>query len=224
VVRINSDGALSIAKFPSADHIEYYGPLAPIAYEDFVAHFFPKFLLIAAGIALMGHLGSPAAAQEFQIPPADQLALMTPEQKVELERQMTTEAQGWPKVTLNERLLSPDPMEVPHVVRGGTLVGVDSLHPASGDATVFDLGGENFALRIVDGDIAVGPGLHVYLVNTRTPESPEHIRAVGFLDLGPLRAHLGSHNYPLPGGPGAYRSVVIYSQPFDVIFAVASIQ
>ncbi|MBT3395801.1 MAG: electron transporter, partial [Alphaproteobacteria bacterium] len=39
-----------------------------------------------------------------------------------------------------------------------------------------------------------------------------------------LKAHLGSHNYPLPGGVGAYRSVVIYSQPFDVIFAVASIQ
>ena len=189
-----------------------------------MAQFFPRFLLIAAGVALMGHLGPPAAAQEFKIPTADQLALMTPEQKADMERQMTTAAQGWPRVTLNEHLLSPDPMEVPHAVRGGALAGADSLHPASGDVTVFDLGGNKFALRIADGDIGVGPGLHVYLVNTRTPESVEHIRAVGFLDLGPLRANLGSHNYPLPDGPGAYRSVVIYSQPFDVIFAVASIR
>ena len=189
-----------------------------------MAQFFQRFVLIVAAIALMGLLGSLAAAQEFEIPPAAQLALMTPQQKVDMERQMTTAAQGWPRVTLNERLRSPDPMEVPHAVRGGALVGADSLHPASGDATVFDLGGNQFALRIADGDIAVGPGLHVYLVNTRTPESPEQIRAAGFLDLGPLRAHLGRHNYPLPGGPGAYRSVVIYSQPFDVIFAVASIQ
>ncbi|MBT4711129.1 MAG: hypothetical protein HOB82_06340 [Alphaproteobacteria bacterium] len=183
-----------------------------------------KSALASTAVAGLLWAAPGAVAQDFKIPSVEQLAQMSAADKGELERQLTAEAVGWPKVSLNETLVSPDPMEVPHSVRGGTLVGADALHPASGDATVFDLGGENFALRIADGDIAIGPGLHVYLVNARAPESADHIISVGFLDLGPLKAHLGSHNYPLPGGVGAYRSVVIYSQPFDVIFAVASIQ
>jgi len=197
-----------------------------IAYEDFVMAFALRIKSALASTAVAGMLWAApgAVAQKFKIPSAEQLAQMSADEKVELERRLTAEAVGWTKITLNETLLSSDPMEVSHSVRGGTVVGADALHPASGDATVFDLGCENFALRIADGDIAVGPELHVYLVNARAPECAHHNISVGFLDLGPLKAHLGNHNYPLPGGVGAYRSVVIYSQLFDVILAVALIQ
>ena len=182
-----------------------------------------KSALSAAAVAATVLAGPSATAQDFKIPSAEQLAQMSADEKVEFERALTTTAVGWPKVSLNEGLVSPDPMETPHPMRTGDLVGTDALHPASGNATVFDLG-DDLVLRIADSDIAVGPGLHVYLVKTRTPETAEQIETAGFLDLGPLKAHLGNHNYPLPEGVGAYRSVVIYSQQFDVIFAVASIQ
>ena len=183
-----------------------------------------KSALSATVVGAMVWLGPSAVAQEFRIPSPEQLAQMSAIEKVEFERQLTAEAVGWPKVSLNEGLDSLDPMEVPHPIRSGDLAGTDALHQASGNATIFDLGNDELVLRIADGDIAVGPGLHVYLVKTRSPQSAEQIQTAGFLDLGPLKAHLGNHNYPVPGGIGAYRSVVIYSQPFGVIFAVASIQ
>jgi hypothetical protein len=183
-----------------------------------------KSVLFATAVAAMVWAGPSAVAQDFKIPSAEQLAQMSAEEKVEFERRLTAEAVGWPKVSLNEGLDSPDPMEALHPVRSGDLAGTDALHPASGNATIFDLGNDDLVLRIADGDIAVGPGLHVYLVKTRSPQSAEQIQTAGFLDLGPLKAHLGNHNYPVPGSIGTYRSVVIYSQPFGVIFAVASIR
>jgi hypothetical protein len=183
-----------------------------------------KLALTVAAVVTIIWAGPGAVAQDFKIPSPEQLAQMSADEKVEFERRLTTEAVGWPKVLLNEGLISPDPMEVPHPMRTGDLAGTDALHLASGNATIFDLGNDDLVLRIADGDIAVGPGLHVYLVKMRTPETAEQIQTAGFLDLGSLKAHLGNHNYPLLEGIGVYRSVVIYSQPFDVIFAVASIQ
>jgi hypothetical protein len=47
-----------------------------------------------------------------------------------------------------------------------------------------------------------------------------------YLDLGSLKGNVGDQNYALPADfdPTLYKSVVIYCQPFRVIFATATLQ
>lgn len=46
-----------------------------------------------------------------------------------------------------------------------------------------------------------------------------------FLDLGELKGNVGSQNYEIPAGTdlSIYNSVVIYCQPFHVVFATATL-
>jgi hypothetical protein len=46
------------------------------------------------------------------------------------------------------------------------------------------------------------------------------------IDLGKLKGNLGDQNYeiPLDVNPADYQSVVIYCQPFHVVFSVAQLQ
>lgn len=64
-----------------------------------------------------------------------------------------------------------------------------------------------------------GPGLYVYL-------SPNEANVTGGLSLGPLDSTSGAQAYELPGGadPALYDYVIIYCQPFGVLFAVAPLQ
>lgn len=68
-----------------------------------------------------------------------------------------------------------------------------------------------------------GPDLHVLLVPSGDPETREDI--TGYLDLGSLKGNIGDKNYNIPDGMDVtgYGSVVIYCQPFYVIFSVASL-
>ena len=68
-----------------------------------------------------------------------------------------------------------------------------------------------------DGVERNGPDLHVYL--SSDPEG----YAADALDLGGLEATDGSFNHEIPAGidPSRYRSVVIWCEPFSVLFAVA---
>ncbi len=136
---------------------------------------------------------------------------------------MTTEALTWPLSTLNEVLPQPDVMEELSPQRTGTLRGMDELHRASGQALLFDLDDGKGLTRLKGFETVRGPGLHVYLVRQRLPTTPEEL-GEDFLDLGPLKADTGDHNYPFVGAWRDYRSVVIFSQPFGVIFAVARLQ
>jgi len=64
-----------------------------------------------------------------------------------------------------------------------------------------------------------GPGLYVYL-------SPNEQNVTGGLSLGPLDSTSGAQAYELPEGadPAKYDYVIIYCQPFGVLFAVAPLQ
>ena len=64
-----------------------------------------------------------------------------------------------------------------------------------------------------------GPGLYVYL-------SPNAENVTGGLSLGELNSTSGAQAYELPGGadPGQYDYVIIYCQPFGVLFAVAPLE
>ena len=77
-------------------------------------------------------------------------------------------------------------------------------------------------MRLEDFEIVRAPGLHVFLSRSRNPLAAG--LGVDFLDLGPLKAERGNHNYQFIGAWRDYLSVVIASQPFGVIVAVARLQ
>lgn len=179
------------------------------------------FAALWAGLMLI--VAGTAAAQEFQIPSEQALQSLSPSEKAAMERQMTTDALAWPLSTLDEVLPQPDVMEELSPGRTGTIHGADELHRASGAALIFDLEDERGLVRLEDFATVRGPGLHVYLTRTRDPGAVDDLGG-DFLDLGPLKADTGNHNYPFAGAWREYRSVVIFSQPFGVIFALASLQ
>ena len=177
----------------------------------------------AMALAALLLVTTPATAQEFRIPNEAGLAALSQEQKTAMERQMTTEALAWPASVFHEQMIQPDIMEELSPARDGIVRGVDELHRASGVALMFQVEAGAGLLRLEDFATVRGPGLRVYLARAHTPATPDELGA-DFLDLGPLKAETGDHNYLFEGRAADYRSVVIYSQPFDVIFAVAPLQ
>jgi hypothetical protein len=69
-----------------------------------------------------------------------------------------------------------------------------------------------------------GPDLHVLLANHPAPAD----RAEGmasYLDLGSLKGNVGSQNYEIPASAdiSQFQSVVIYCEPFHVVFSTATL-
>ena len=97
----------------------------------------------------------------------------------------------------------------------------DDFHQGSGTATVYDLGSEGRFVRLEDFEVTNGPDLHVLLVPHGDPMSRDDV--TGYVDLGSLKGNLGNQNYEIPPDLdlSQYRSVVIYCQPFHVLFSVA---
>jgi hypothetical protein len=117
-------------------------------------------------------------------------------------------------------------MEGVVAVRGGTFRDADSFHKGSGSATVYRLDDGGHLLRLEDFRVTNGPDLHVYLSAASNPTSSPDVREGGYLDLGSLKGNVGNQNYEIPAGTDItqYRSVVIYCEPFHVVFSVASLE
>ena len=105
----------------------------------------------------------------------------------------------------------------------GAFEDFDSFHKGSGTATIYELDDGSHVLRLEGLDVTNGPDLHVLLVPHSSPESRDDV--TGYVDLGSLKGNIGDQNYEIPAGmdPSGYGSVVIYCQPFHVIFSVASL-
>ena len=71
-----------------------------------------------------------------------------------------------------------------------------------------------------------GPDLHVILTPHSSPGRKDDVMAAGSVDLGKLKGNRGNQNYPISDDVdiNAQRSVVIYCQPFSVIFSVAQLE
>ncbi len=107
----------------------------------------------------------------------------------------------------------------------GQFRGADEFHQGSGTATVYELEDGSSVLRFEDFDVTNGPDLHVLLVPHADPASRGDI--TGYIDLGSLKGNIGNQNYPIPTDiedVEAFGSVVIYCEPFHVLFASASLQ
>jgi hypothetical protein len=95
----------------------------------------------------------------------------------------------------------------------------DQFHKGSGKATLYQLEDASHVLRLEDLNVTNGPDLHVLLMVD--PEGGD--KSLGYLDLGKLKGNIGNQNHPIPEDADAskYHAVMIYCQPFHVVFSTA---
>jgi len=103
----------------------------------------------------------------------------------------------------------------------GQLMDEDFFHKGSGKATIYQLEDGANVLRLKDLSVTNGPDLHILLLEDPSGRNKD----AGYIDLGSLKGNRGNQNYPLPDGTDAaiYQSVMIYCQPFHVIFSTAQL-
>ncbi len=136
----------------------------------------------------------------------------------EVDAEMET-ASNSPDEKAEEAMPGTDPVKLV----GGLFVGADSFHEGSGRATIYDLGDGERVLRLEAFTVTNGPALHVLLVPDARPEGRDDV--VGYIDLGVLKGNVGNQNYEIPADVDVseFGSVVIYCEPFHVIFATAGL-
>lgn len=109
----------------------------------------------------------------------------------------------------------------------GQFRGADTFHQGSGTATIYDLnpdGGQ--ILRLEDFRVTNGPDLRVLLANAPNPKSRSDLDDAGYVELGKLKGNVGSQNYDIAPSVSlaGVQSVVIYCNPFRVVFSVATLE
>jgi hypothetical protein len=104
----------------------------------------------------------------------------------------------------------------------GSFRDEDRLHRGSGNATVYKLEDASHILRLEDLNVTNGPDLHVLLM----VDPGGRDKTQGYLDLGKLKGNVGNQNYEIPSDSDIadYNAVMIYCQPFHVIFSTAPLQ
>ena len=103
----------------------------------------------------------------------------------------------------------------------GEFADEDFFHKGSGQATIYRLGDGSHVLRLENLSVTNGPDLHVLLLKDPAGRDKD----LGYIDVGSLKGSRGNQNYEIPDGEDAasYRSVMIYCQPFHVIFSTAQL-
>ena len=173
-------------------------------------------------LAVAWWLGSPLfldteVSEEF---PMSAMAIVPEDMtQEEVEAEMEDAAEAQP-VEVTETM----PEESgPLAVSTGEFEDFDSFHQGSGSATIYRLEDGSHVLRFEDFEVTNGPDLHVLLVPDPDPADREAIE--GYVDLGSLKGNLGDQNYEIPEDVDIsnFGSVVIYCQPFHVIFSIAGL-
>ena len=112
-------------------------------------------------------------------------------------------------------------------VVSGEFAGADSSHQGSGQVVVYEQPDGSQVLRFENLDVTNGPDLHVILSPVGTVSGRADVMADGYVDLGELKGNRGDQNYDVPSevdlSSGEW-TVVIYCQPFHVVFATAALQ
>jgi hypothetical protein len=136
-------------------------------------------------------------------------AQMTPQD----ESMIMTEAA---RVTTGIKESVPGMKESVSTIRSGSFAGVDG-HLAEGIAKIVSVNGTQY-LRFEHFKVTNGPDLHIYLVSSAG-------NVQNRIDLGILKGSEGDQNYSLGSvGNTKYDTTLIFSQPFRVVFATATLR
>ena len=111
------------------------------------------------------------------------------------------------------------------VKAAGSFRDADSFHKGSGSAVIYELSSGERILRLDEFRVTNGPDLRVLLANTANPESHGDLQDAGYRELGKLKGNVGAQNYEIPDTVALsdVESVVIYCNPFRVVFSVATL-
>jgi hypothetical protein len=111
------------------------------------------------------------------------------------------------------------------LIAAGTFIHAnpsDPVHYGKGKVSVY----ERTVFLEPDFEVGPGPAYHVYLVPKASIRSSADMKDVMFVDLGQLRAFMGSQRYPIPAGVdlGKYPSVIIWCERFSVLISPADLK
>lgn len=151
---------------------------------------------------------------------------MTENEKLDAAKNMTVEekdmimrtAAEQNTTTIHEPMAMNIDQSTPKTGLIGNFIGVgDGIHNAEGQAKILTLSTGSPILRLEDFKSTNGPDVHLYLSSNK--------KANDFIDLGRLKANIGNQNYqiPLETDLNKYKYVLIWCQPFSVLFGSAQL-
>lgn len=192
---------------------------SPLFIDRTVDEAFPFEAPSQAALAQMseGEVEQVRAGLREAIPSQAEMEKMAEAEQQAVATQVMEAAAAMPDKAMEE----PRPADQPTVVAQGQFQDADSFHQGSGAATIYQLPDGNLVLRFEDFTVTNGPDLHVLLAENPTPTSSSDLGE--YLDLGSLKGNIGSQNYDIPARTdlSRFKSIVIYCQPFHVVFATA---
>jgi hypothetical protein len=117
----------------------------------------------------------------------------------------------------------PDMPDEPVILKQGAFIEIDFIHGAEGSATIYQLPDGSHVLRFENFRSTNGPDLHVLLSSAADPRSSGALGDT--VDLGSLKGNVGNQNYEIPADVDLdnVNSVVIYCDPFHVVFSTATL-
>ena len=123
----------------------------------------------------------------------------------------------------------PEPMASPAApvkVKAGSFTDADRFHKGSGSATIYRGSDGAHLLRFEDFSVTNGPALKVILSPHPNARNSAEVHLEGYVHLGDLKGNIGNQNYELPADLdlSTIGSVIIYCEPFSVVFSVAPLR
>ena len=123
----------------------------------------------------------------------------------------------------------PEPMASPAApvkVKAGSFTDADRFHKGSGSATIYRGSDGALLLRFEDFSVTNGPALKVILSPHPNARNSAEVHLEGYVHLGDLKGNIGNQNYELPADLdlSTIGSVIIYCEPFSVVFSVAPLR
>jgi hypothetical protein len=200
--------------------------VSPLFINNTVDEAFPFEVPTTAEVDAMSEAERLAMEQEFlaAVPSEAELAALSPEERNEVGAKVDAAAAAIMTDNETEDMM-PETTGEPVILSQGQIMGIDSFHQGTGQATIYQLPEGGQVLRFEEFDVTNGPDLHVILVKNPNPVNSADV-GQDYLDLGSLKGNIGSQNYDIPAGTdlSQYQSVVIYCVPFQVVFASATLQ
>ena len=125
---------------------------------------------------------------------------------------------------INEVVNEPFPNNIAAAsqpVSSGQFIDLSFIHRGEGNALVFQDEAQQI-LRFEDFKVTNGPDLQVLLVEDINAVEKDTVGK--YINLGPLKGNVGDQNYLLPADIelSNYSGVVIYCEPFNVVFSIAA--
>ena len=180
---------------------------------------------LASPLFIVTEVNEPIPTPEIAMQEYQKFISMDEEERMHKAKQMSKEEKDMVMMaaaqvtrTVNENITEMGEQEMEkatiEIIRAGSFVGVGG-HPSEGVAKILSVNGNEY-LRFEEFMVINGPDLRVYLTSGDVQNG---------VHLGKLKGSKGDQNYSLVGiDTSKYDTVVIFCQPFQVVFATAALR